>query len=106
MKTGTRMNKGTRMKTSSASSLAALLAQGDPDPTMHAELRRQVYWALAPLCTVLVLFGVWTALAPLSGAVVAQAQVTVELNRKTVPHQEGGIVREILVRDGQHVRAG
>jgi HlyD family type I secretion membrane fusion protein len=55
---------------------------------------------------VLVLFGVWTALAPLSGAVVAQAQVKVELNRKTVQHQEGGIVREILVRDGQRVRAG
>lgn len=29
-----------------------------------------------------------------------------ELNRKTIQHQEGGIVREILVRDGQHVRAG
>ena len=29
-----------------------------------------------------------------------------ELNRKTVQHQEGGIVRELLVRDGQKVRAG
>jgi multidrug efflux pump subunit AcrA (membrane-fusion protein) len=32
--------------------------------------------------------------------------VKVELNRKTVQHQEGGIVREILVRNGQSVRAG
>ena len=48
----------------------------------------------------------WSATAPLSGAVVAPAQVKVELNRKTVQHQEGGIVREILVRDGQKVRAG
>jgi HlyD family type I secretion membrane fusion protein len=32
--------------------------------------------------------------------------VKVELNRKTIQHQEGGIVREILVRDGQRVRAG
>ena len=44
--------------------------------------------------------------APLAGAVVAPAQVKVELNRKTVQHQEGGIVREILVREGQAVRAG
>jgi HlyD family type I secretion membrane fusion protein len=44
--------------------------------------------------------------APLSGAVIAPAQLKVELNRKTVQHQEGGIVREILVRDGQKVRAG
>ena len=29
-----------------------------------------------------------------------------ELNRKTVQHQEGGIVRSILVRDGDTVRAG
>jgi HlyD family type I secretion membrane fusion protein len=42
----------------------------------------------------------------LSGAVVASGQVKVELNRKTVQHQEGGIVREILVRDGQGVHAG
>jgi HlyD family type I secretion membrane fusion protein len=94
------------MKTVAAPSLAALLMQGDQDSAALAELRRQVYWAVAPVCTVLVLFGVWTATAPVSGAVVAQAQVKVELNRKTVQHQEGGIVREILVRDGQKVRAG
>ena len=72
----------------------------------RSELRRQVYWALAPLCTVLGLVGVWTTTAPVSGVIVAQANVKVELNRKTVQHQEGGIVREILVRDGQKVRAG
>jgi HlyD family type I secretion membrane fusion protein len=94
------------MKTAAVPSLAALLMQGDRDAAALAELRRQVYWALAPLCAVLLLFGVWTATAPVSGAVVAQAQVKVELNRKTVQHQEGGIVREILVRDGQTVRAG
>jgi HlyD family type I secretion membrane fusion protein len=37
---------------------------------------------------------------------VAPAEVKVELNRKTVQHAEGGIVKEILVRDGQSVRAG
>jgi HlyD family type I secretion membrane fusion protein len=48
----------------------------------------------------------WSAAAPLAGAVVAPAQLKVEYKRKTVQHQEGGIVREILVHDGQTVRAG
>ena len=50
--------------------------------------------------------GAWGALAPLTGAVVAPAVVKVDLNRKVVQHQEGGTVREIFVRDGDHVKAG
>ena len=44
--------------------------------------------------------------APLSMAVVAPAFVKVDLNRRPVQHLEGGTVREVLVRDGQHVSAG
>jgi HlyD family type I secretion membrane fusion protein len=69
-------------------------------------LRRQVRRALIPLLVAAALAGAWSVVAPLSGAVVAPAEVKVELNRKTVQHAEGGIVREILVRDGQAVRAG
>ena len=50
--------------------------------------------------------GVWMALAPLSGAVIAPGFIKVDMNRKTVQHQEGGIVSEILVRDGSRVKAG
>ena len=49
---------------------------------------------------------VWAALAPVSGAVIAPGAVKVDMNRKTVQHQEGGIVGEILVRDGSRVKAG
>ena len=51
-------------------------------------------------------FGVWAAVAPLSTAAIAPGEVTVESKRKTVQHLEGGIVREILVRDGDVVDAG
>jgi membrane fusion protein, epimerase transport system len=51
-------------------------------------------------------FGLWAVLAPLAGAVIAPGVVKVDMNRKTVQHQEGGIVKEILVRDGQKVLAG
>ena len=50
--------------------------------------------------------GGWVAFAPISGAVIAQGAVKVDMNRKTVQHQEGGIVKEIRVRDGDRVRQG
>ena len=50
--------------------------------------------------------GAWMALAPLSMAVVAPAFVKVDLNRRPVQHLEGGIVRSVMVRDGERVTAG
>jgi HlyD family type I secretion membrane fusion protein len=50
--------------------------------------------------------GAWAAFAPLSGAVIAPGFVKVDLNRKVVQHQEGGIVRAIRVRDGDRVQLG
>ena len=61
---------------------------------------------LVPLAVVALLLSAWSALAPISGAVIAHARIKVELERKTVQHREGGIVREIKVRNGQQVRAG
>jgi HlyD family secretion protein len=51
-------------------------------------------------------FGVWSAIAPLAEAAIAPGTIKVEGNRRTVQHLEGGIVREILVRDGAKVQAG
>lgn len=58
------------------------------------------------LATVLLVFGglgLWAALAPLDSAVIGPGVVSVENYRKTVQHLEGGIVREIKVRDGDTV---
>lgn len=57
----------------------------------------------------LLFFGVlggWAAWAPLATAAMAVGEVVVESNRKTVQHLEGGIVAEILVRDGDRVEEG
>lgn len=51
-------------------------------------------------------FGVWAAVAPLKSAVVAEGVIASESERKTIQHLEGGIVREILVRNGDRVAAG
>jgi HlyD family type I secretion membrane fusion protein len=53
-----------------------------------------------------VILGGWSAVARLDSAITAQGVVSAETNRKTVQHLEGGIVREILVREGQHIRTG
>lgn len=50
--------------------------------------------------------GAWSILAHISGAVVAPGTIKVETERKTVQHLEGGIVDTILVREGDHVKAG
>jgi HlyD family type I secretion membrane fusion protein len=51
-------------------------------------------------------FGGWAAFAPLRGAVVAPGQVKVESSRKTIQHLEGGIVGQILVKEGELVKRG
>ncbi|HXE96409.1 MAG TPA: HlyD family type I secretion periplasmic adaptor subunit [Dongiaceae bacterium] len=48
----------------------------------------------------------WAALAPLSSAVHAQGEVAFQNKRQPVQHQEGGIVKQILVKDGDQVKAG
>lgn len=59
----------------------------------------------------IIVFGVggtflWGATAPLNGAVVVIGMVKVEGSRKTVQHNEGGIVKSILVKDGDTVAPG
>ncbi len=51
-----------------------------------------------------IVFG-WGGFVPLDSAAVAPGFVGIDTNRKTVQHLEGGIVREILVREGERVVA-
>lgn len=51
-------------------------------------------------------FGTWAAVAPLARGAVASGQIVAEGHRKSVQHLEGGIVAEILVKDGDKVVVG
>ena len=51
-------------------------------------------------------FGGWAATSEIGGAVIASGQLVVESNVKKVQHPTGGIVGEILVREGDAVEAG
>ena len=93
------------MNPASSRSIADLLNER-ADATDRPQWRRLARQGVVALAITGAALVVWAAAAPLAGAVVAPARIKVELNRKTVQHQEGGIVREILVREGQHVQAG
>ena len=72
----------------------------------HAAIRRLTR---AGMIVVLLLAGVvggWAGTAEISGAVIASGSMVVDSNIKKVQHQTGGIVGEILVRDGDRVKAG
>jgi len=51
-------------------------------------------------------FVLWAAYAPLDEGVIAQSQVTIDTKRKPVQHLSGGIVREVLVHEGEAVKEG
>src|ERR1700704_4763769 len=53
-----------------------------------------------------VVLGGWAAITPLASAVVASGMVITEGNKKTIQHLEGGITKEILIHEGDHVVAG
>lgn len=63
---------------------------------------------LGALTLFLLVFGLgaWSAFASIAGAIVAPAKLKVESERQVVEHEEGGVVKEILVVEGDTVGAG
>jgi protease secretion system membrane fusion protein len=77
----------------------------DSDPISGDPIRagRIGLWAL-----VLGLGGflLWAAFAPLDEGVPSQGVVAIDTKRKAVQHLSGGLVREVLVHEGQEVKEG
>jgi HlyD family secretion protein len=68
----------------------------------------QRYLLAGTILVLLVTFGIggWAATTELSSAVVAPGVLVVDSSVKKVQHPTGGVVGELRVRDGDHVRAG
>jgi len=64
-----------------------------------------IFAGLATLVVWLGCFGVWAGVAPLNSAVVAPGTFVATGQNKLVQHFEGGIIREIAVKDGDAVEA-
>jgi HlyD family type I secretion membrane fusion protein len=67
---------------------------------------RLIAWSWFGTLVGVVALVAWAAVAPLSGAVVAEGVIRTDGQRKVVQHQEGGIVKAILVKDGDTVKTG
>ena len=51
-------------------------------------------------------FVLWAVLAPLDEGVPSSATVVIDTKRKAVQHPTGGVVKEVLVKEGQLVKEG
>ena len=78
--------------------------------TWYDSLPRSTKWptfaGVLIMATVLMGFGVWGNLAPIAGAVVASGVFVATGQNKIIQHLEGGMIREIYVREGDTVEAG
>jgi HlyD family secretion protein len=69
-------------------------------------IRAHLRVALAATLVLAAGVAAWARFAELGGAVAAAGSVVVETTTKKVQHPTGGVVREVLVRDGEHVTGG
>lgn len=74
--------------------------------TLDDSARGPILAGIAIIVAFVAFLGGWVAIAPLEGAVIASGVVKVEGNRKSVQHLDGGIVKELLVAEGDRVKAG
>ena len=74
-----------------------------PQPPDGAKAWRTAFWALLAGFAG---FMLWAAFAPLDEGVPSQGHVAIDTKRKTVQHLSGGIVKEVLVREGGQVQEG
>lgn len=82
-----------------------IIQQLQAAPTEPAEkvssLGRKGRWILFGGLLVLL---AWAALAPLDEGVPTMGTVSIDTKRKTVQHPQGGVITEVLVREGQLVK--
>lgn len=79
---------------------AILNDKASPLPT---DDKARASWGLRMLWLLLGIALIWAIVAPLSQGVSAHGFIKVEGNRKTLQHLKGGIIEEILVKEGDRV---
>jgi HlyD family secretion protein len=83
--------------------LTAILPAPAGTPFQH--LRLLAASAFMVVAVFVIGFGVWAMYAPLESAAIAAGAIEAESSRKTIQHLEGGIIKRILVKDGDEVAA-
>jgi HlyD family secretion protein len=79
---------------------------GGDEKGARASIRLHLIIGLAVVVILAGGLGGWASTAEISGALIAPGQIVVESNVKKVQHPTGGVVGEVLARDGDIVKAG
>ena len=82
--------------------------QESPEATVNrlAKARRPIVMGLVAILVLVGGIGTWSVQARIAGAVIASGLIQVENKQQVIQHPQGGVVGEILARDGDHVEAG
>jgi HlyD family secretion protein len=67
---------------------------------------RPLFWGFLTVLLLVGGLGAWSVFTTLAGAIIAQGQVEVSQSRQIVQHPDGGVIAEILVKEGDLVSAG
>ena len=73
---------------------------------LNLSLRRHLMAGVATVAFLSIGVGGWASTTDIAGAVIAAGQLVVESTVKKVQHPTGGVVAELFVHEGDHVRAG
>jgi HlyD family secretion protein len=71
-----------------------------------ASIHRHIVVGCAVVVFLAIGLGGWASTAEISGALISQGSLVVDSNVKKVQHPTGGVVGEVRVREGDHVKAG
>lgn len=82
------------------------MSHNDQVASLASDARRPIRTGLLILALGFGGFALWASTAPLDEGVPSPGQVVLESKRKTVQHLTGGVISEVLVREGQNVEAG
>jgi HlyD family secretion protein len=82
------------------------LGQAGPTTSASESIQRHIVAGSILVGVLVIGLGGWASTAQISGALIAQGSIVVDTNVKKVQHPTGGVVGELFVRDGDHVKAG
>ena len=78
----------------------SLAWEGNP----RTDIRRVAFAGYAATALLVGCLGYWAVSAPLSGAVITQGTISATGGNMLIQHPEGGIIKELLVHDGDRVQ--
>jgi HlyD family type I secretion membrane fusion protein len=75
-------------------------------PELERRLRRPMMVGAGVIGAFVLGLGLWASVSKVATGVPGQAEIRSDAMRKTLRHRDTGVVKKILAREGQHVRAG